>query len=290
MIILLVIFNQAIDLDNLYHTATTLLVQFSAVRDSAYNRLIELAQDTAYSDTTIDFLVSHFDTKLARERHVLKNLLKEIGQPAIKGIVRRIDYRGSDTESRSLKQSLWVLGEIGGDSIVEAVACFIKDEQWQVRSAAYTALGKSQSKDALSFLIEGLDDSIAPVRKSAYYALGQLASEHEISYLIQGLGDRFFGVRYAAVEGLLHIGEPAINPLMMAIGESRLRDYFIFRVLCCLNGKSEDMLEFIWHHDPAVRQVVYEGLKDATALKRCLDFEKNELLKNYLTERLSELQ
>ncbi len=289
MIFLFIIFNQVIDFDRLYYTATTLLVQFSADKDSAFNRLIELAQDTAYSDTTINFLVSHFDTKLARERHVLKNLLKEIGQPAIKGIVKKIDYRGSDTESRSLKQSLWVLGEIGGDSIVEAVARFIRDEQWQVRSAAYTALGKSESKDALSFLIEGLDDSVSLVRKSAYYALGQLASENEIPYLIQGLGDGFFGVRYAAVEGLLHIGQSAINPLMMAIGESPLRDYFIFRVLCYLNGERDDMLKLIRNQDPAVRQVLYEGLEDAITLKRCLDFEKNELLKNYLIERLSDL-
>jgi len=289
MIFLLIIFNQAIDFDKLYFTATTLLVQFSADKDSAFNRLVELAQDTAYSDTTIKFLVSHFDTKVAREQHALKDLLKEIGHPAIKGIVEKIDYRGSDEESRSLRQSLWVLGEIGGDSIVEAVARFINDEQWQVRSAAYTALGKSQSKDALSFLLEGLDDSISLVRKSAYYALGQLASENEIPYLIQGLGDGFFGVRYAAVDGLLRIGGAAINPLEEAIGESRLKDYFIYKVLCHLNGERDEIVKLIQHRGPAVRQVFYEESEDTTVLKRCLESEKNELLKNYLIERLSDL-
>jgi len=289
MIFLLIIFNQAIDFEKLYYTATTLLVQFNAEKDSAFDRLIELAQDITYSDTTINFLVSHFDTKVARERHALKNLLKEIGQPAIKGIVEKIDYRGSDEESRSLRQSLWVLGEIGGDSIVEAVARFIKDEQWQVRSAAYTALGKSQSKDALSFLLEGLGDSISLVRKSAYYALSQLASENEIPYLIQGLGDGFFGVRYAAVDGLLRIGDGATNPLVEAIGESRLRDYFIFKVLFHLSGERDEMLELTRHRDPAVRQVIYEGLEDTIILNRCLESEENELLKNYLIERLADL-
>ena len=289
MIFVLIIFNQAIDFEKLYYTATTLLVQFSAEKDSAFDRLVELAQDTAYSDTTIKFLVSHFDTKAARERHALKDLLKEVGQPAIKGIVENIDYRGSDEESRSLKQSLWVLGEIGGDSIVEAIARFINDEQWQVRSAAYTALGKSQSEDALSFLLEGLDDSIPLVRKSAYYALSQLASENETPYLIQGLGDVFFGVRYAAVDGLLRIGGAAISPLEKAIGGSRLRDYFIYKVLCHLNRERDEIAKLIQHADPAVRQVLYEESEDTIILKRCLESEKNELLRNYLIKRLSDL-
>lgn len=289
MIFILFVFSQAIDLGDLYYTATTLLVQFSAEKDSAFNRLIELSRDTTHADTTMNFLISHFDSKVARERHTLKNIFKEIGQPAIKRIVEKIDYRGSDDESRSLKQSLWVLGEIGGDSIVPAVARFINDRQWQVRSGVCTALGKSQSRKAVPYLLEALDDSVSLVRKSAYYGLSQLASVDEISYLIEGLGDEFFGVRYAAVDGLIRIGEAAVGPLVDAIGQNRLKDYFIFKVLFQLNGGEDEGLQYVRRTGPVIRQTIYEACEDTVILNRFLESEKNELLKNYLIKRLSDL-
>ncbi len=289
MIFVLFVLSQSADLEDLYYTATTLLVQFTAEKEAAFNRLVELSKDTLYADTTIDFLISHFDTKVARQRHALKNIFKEVGQSAIKGIVEKIDYRGSDEESRSLKQSLWVLGEIGGDSIVEPVARFIIDKQWQVRSGACTALGKSKSRKAVPYLLEVLGDSVSLVRKSAFYGLSQLASEDEISYLIQGLGDKFFGVRYAAVDGLLRIGEAAVDPLGDAIGEDRLKDYFILKVLFQLSGEKDDGLEYARHADPAIRQTLYEACQDTLILKHYLESEKNELLKNYLIKRLSDL-
>ncbi len=289
MIFILIIFNQTINFEELYHTATTLLVQFEAEKDSAFETLITLGKDSLLADTTIDFLVSCFDTKVARKRHRLKDIFKEIGEPAIKGIVKKIGYRGSDEESRSLSQSLWVLGEIGGDSIVESVARFIDDEQWWIRSGAYTALGKSKSKNALPYILQGLNDSIRSVRKSAYYALSRIATESEIPYLIQGLDDEFFGVRYAAVDGLLRIGDVTINFLIDAVGESRLKDYFIFKTLSQLNVEKDEIMKFTQHDDPVIRHIIYEGCEDKTILNLSLEYEKNELLKNYLIKKLSDL-
>ena len=94
-IFLLFIINQEIDFEDLFNRATTSLVQFQVVKDSAFEKLIEMGQDSLFADTTIDFLVSKFDTKSARERHTLKDILKKIGSPAIKGIVKKLDYRGN---------------------------------------------------------------------------------------------------------------------------------------------------------------------------------------------------
>ncbi len=288
IILLFVLSQQDINFEELYNKATTSLVKFKVEKDSAFNKLIELGQDTVFADTTISFLVSKFDTKSAGERHALKNICKQIGEGAIKGIVDKIDYRGSDEELRSLKQSLWVLGEIGGNNIVEPAARFINDERWQIRSGAYTALGKSKSRNALNFVLQGLDDSIPIVRKSAYYALGQIASEDEIPCLVQGLDDIFYGVRYAAVDGLVNIGEKTIDTLVSMIGHSRLKDYSIFAVLLQLNVGKDKLLKSIKEKEPSIRRLVYEGLDDKIVLKMCLEFEKNDFLKNYLSKKLSE--
>ena len=80
-----------------------------------------MGKDPATADTTIVFLLSKFDTKSSIERHTLKDILKEIGISAVKWIVHKLEYRGSDDEARALKQSLWVLGEIGGVVVVEVI-------------------------------------------------------------------------------------------------------------------------------------------------------------------------
>jgi len=287
MIILLFILSQDINFEDLCNKATTSLVKFKVDKDSAFNKLIELGKDSVYADTTINFLVSKFDTKSALERHTLKDIFKKIGESTIRGIVEKIDYRGSDDEDRSLKQSLWVLGEIGGEKIVEPAARFINDEKWQIRSNAYTALGKSKSQNALNSVLQGLNDPIPIVRKSAYFALSQIASENEISYLVQGLDDVFYGVRYAAVDGLVSVGEKALDTLISMIGHSGLKDYGIFAVLLQFDIENDRMLKFVKHKEPSIRLLLYEGLDDKIILKMCLEFEGNSFLKNYLSKKLS---
>lgn len=293
MILLLFALSQDIDFEDLYNKATTLLVQFQTEKDSAFDMLVALGQDTLTADTTIDFLVSNFDTKSSVERHRIKDIFKKISTPAINGIVKKIDYRGEDEESRSLKQSLWVLGEIGGDEIVEPVARFIKDEQWQIRSGAYTALGKSESKNALPYIIQGIDDSISLVRKSAYYGLSRVATEHEIPYLIYGLDDEFYGVRYAAVAGLLKIGEKAFNLLIEKIGENSLKDYFIFKTLSQLNidvGEKKKIIKYLDKKEAPIRLLIYDGFEGKFISKSFIELEHNELLKNYIIKKISDYQ
>jgi len=289
VIFLLFLVNQGVDFEDLYNKATTLLVQFEAEKDSAFNKLVELGQDSLYGDTTIDFLVSKFDTKSAIERHRLKDIFKKIGTRGIKGIVKKIDYRGSDEEDRALKQSLWVLGEIGSEEIVEPVARFIKDKEWKIRSGAFTALGKAESRKAVPYIIEGLGDSIAVVRKSAYYALSRVAEEDDIPYLLRGLDDEFYGVRYAAVAGLVKIGEPALEPLLGSIGDNSLKDFFVFKTLSEIDGGKTKLDSYVKKGGPEIRLIIYEVCDDKDKLLLFLENEKHEILKNFLRKRISEL-
>ena len=283
MILIFVIFcDMTVDLEHLYDQATTHLVSFQMVKDSAMQEFVSLATDSQKQKATFVFLLSKFDTKSAFERHTLKDIFKRIGDPAIPWIVNNLQYRGSDTESRSLKQSLWVLGEIGSAQIVEAVARYTLDDEWSVRSGAYTALGKSQTPGALDYILRGLDDSVSVVRKSAYYALIEIASEQELPYMLRGLHDHFYGVRYAALSGIRRM-QLEERPVVTLV-DDQMRDYFTIAAM-----DSNDVLYIFKEHfqsaSPAVRKVIYDMLGESW-LEQALPKETHPLLRAYLKQRI----
>jgi len=289
MIVLLFLVMGSHDFDSLYNAATTLLVQFQEEQEAAFNTLIELGQDPLYADTTLAFLVDKFDTKSAIERHRLKDLFKEIGTSSVPSIVDRMDYRGSDEEDRHLKQSLWVLGEIGGSDIVPPVGQFIQDSSWQIRSGAFTALGKSKSKIAHEFIVEGLYDTIATVRKSAYYALSQIIEEEDVPYLMQGLDDRFYGVRYAALQGFIALDTSAIEPLVNLVLNDDTRLFFAVQGLAELMAIDSFIITMIEASKPEIRLLIYESCNDLNVLQSLLEQEKEGILRAYLQRRIDSL-
>ena len=289
MIILIFLMGQCIDLEHLYNTATTLLVQFNEEQKTAYDSLIALGQDSVYADTTLAYLVDQFDTKSAIERHRLKDIFKAIGSAAIPAIEARIDERGSDAEDRRLKQSLWVLGEIGGDSIVEPVGLFVGDHSWQIRSAAFTALGKSKSMDARDLIIRGLQDSIATVRKSAYYALSQIASMQDIGLFTQGIGDPYYGVRYSALNGLVLLDSLAFNALMEMAGTTSMHAYYGMNGLCTIDPSVHPIVDIQNRSEP-VRYIVYSQCEQVTDLEHYLEKEQSAILRNCIQKRIGELK
>jgi hypothetical protein len=273
-----------VDLDHLYDLATTRLVSFQTVKDSAMQEFVSLAADPQTRKITVAFLLSKFDTKSAVERHTLKDIFTQIGDPAIPLIVDHLAYRGSDIESRSLNQSLWVLGEIGSAQVVEPVAQYIHDGQWSVRSGAYTALGKSKSPDALEHVLHGLEDPVSIVRKSAYHALSEIATEQELPQLLRGLSDHFYGVRYAALSGIRRL-KPGASLIVNLTGDDVGR-YFMIAALDS-NAVLRVFDESIESASPAVRKVIYSML-GRPELEQALRKEPHPLLKGYLRQRISE--
>jgi HEAT repeat protein len=286
ILIFFVLCDIEVDLERLYDQATTRLVSFQTVKDSAMEKFVTLGTNPASSDTTIKFLLSKFDTKSSVARHTLKDILKEIGIPAVKWIVHDLGYRGSDEEARSLKQSLWVLGEIGDSQIIESVARFIHDKSWSVRSSAYTALGKSNSDKAIDYLLDGLDDTVSLVRKSAFHALSALAAERELPHLLRGLSDIFYGVRYAALSGVRRIKAQVNVPLELPIDEY-FNDCFVIATLDSVQ------IEYVFNEhyasvSPAARKVMYDMLT-LNLLEDALSKETHPLLKKYINKRINEL-
>jgi hypothetical protein len=289
MILLFFLFTQEIDYEYLYYSATILEVQFKEEKDSAFAKLVELAQDSLYADTTIEFLISKFDSKHGRERHGLKNLFMEFGKPAVKHIIAHLNYRGSDEESRALKQSLWVLGEIGGEEYIDAVSALLGDEQWQVRSGAYTTLGKSESPQARQYILRGLEDVDPSVRKSAFHALTAVATDADMELLIGGLNDPSYSVRYAAVKGLVSLGDTVIPSLFEVFGTHDRVDFFAARVLGELDSLDFDRSPLYEHSQREVRFAYYDACTDTHHLNQAQQVEKNERLKAYLRRKIVHL-
>ncbi|UCD05732.1 MAG: HEAT repeat domain-containing protein [candidate division WOR-3 bacterium] len=286
VVFLIVVLLCESDLEVLYEQATTRLVSYRAVKDSAVALFVELGRDSSTSDSTVDFLVSKFDTKSSVQRHTLKNILVEIGDKAIDRIAAHVDYRGSEMEARALKQSLWVLGEIGGERIVDPAAGFIRDTEWSVRSGAFTALGKSGSSRALPYVREGLSDTVALVRKSAFHSLAQIATEGDVAYLIDGLDDPFYGVRYAALSGLRKSG--CGWSYLIHAGIDDLNDFFYMslKTECdTLHG----FADLIRSMPPSVRKAAYSNFSQEE-MRAALATELHPLLINYLIKRIAQIE
>lgn len=290
MIVLIFLLSQPFDLEVLYNTATTLLVQFQNEQKISFDSLIVLGQDSVYAETTLAYLVDQFDTKSAIERHRLKDIFKAIGPSAIPAITERIEERGEDGENRRLKQSLWVLGEIGGDSIVQPVGHFIGDTSWHIRSSAFTALGKSQAAAARDFIVKGLSDSIAPVRKSAYYALSEIATEQDLARFMQGINDPYYGVRYSALHGLMQLDTLAYESLAENVHTSAYKSFFGIYGLCSVMSSSQVCCEIVQKGPGHVRFIVYSLSKDVEMLQKYLEQEGDQLLRNCILRRIGELE
>jgi HEAT repeat protein len=96
------------------------------------------------------------------------------------------------------------------DPLVDAL---LHDESTEVRAAAATALGGSADERALRPLVEVLvgsrDDEVS---QAAARALGRLGDPRAVPDLLAQLGDS--RIQYGAVDGLLAMGEAALDPLI----------------------------------------------------------------------------
>ena len=146
-----------------------------------------------------------------------------------------------------------VLGRIGDRRAVEPLIKALKDRSRHIRRRAAQALGKIGDKSAVAPLIEALADGDSEVRKSAAEALSRITGEdfdtvyersllwrcsqveekgtpypihiHEaqkenrVSFLMKQLGNP--EVRSSAYRELIKIGEPAVEPLIRALGDRK---------------------------------------------------------------------
>jgi HEAT repeat protein len=146
-------------------------------------------------------------------------------------------------------QTLGVLGHPGAvDPLVDVL---LHDESTDVRVAAATALGRSADGRALRPLVEVLaGPHDGELGRAAARALGRLGDPRAVPDLIAQLDNSTN--RYGVVDGLLAIGEMALDPLMDVLLHDR-------------NEKRRESAAFVLglSHRPRVIPALIEGLADA---------------------------
>ena len=104
-------------------------------------------------------------------------------------------------------------------SLVELAA----DGDAAVRAAAFRELGRSDSETSADVVLAGLDDPAPEARAAAARALASLDPGRAVDALVAATADEHELVRMAACDGLEAIGEPAVDPLVAALDDARLR-------------------------------------------------------------------
>jgi len=144
----------------------------------------------------------------------------------------------------------------------------LKDKNPWLRSGAAEALGKIGDARAVEPLITALEDGDSRVQCKAAEALGEIDDARAVKPLINALdnenifadlsisSDKRSDVQIAAAEALEKIGEPAVEPLINALGKSSSRSF---------NWRISDVLEKIG--EPAVEPLI-DALKDGKWMVR----------------------
>lgn len=147
----------------------------------------------------VPVLINKLDTKSARDRLTIIDILTKIGSPAVPKLV---DALGRP-DWLVVQRVCWALGDIKDSSAVESLKQVVHHPNWQVREYSLRALGLIGNSRGLPTVLSAFGDSLGPVRKAAAFAAGGIKGKQAIGHLVNMLGDDFYGARFAAVEALL---------------------------------------------------------------------------------------
>ena len=84
--------------------------------------------------------------------------------------------------------------------------------------ASLDALEKINDGRIVEPLIAALDDNEPVFLKKAIIVLGNLADSRAVQLLIETLKDKNDDIRLTAVTALVKIGDPAVEPMILALG------------------------------------------------------------------------
>jgi HEAT repeat protein len=159
-------------------------------------------------------LIEKYDTRDARERLTINNILVKIGKDAVPLLLKSLD----DENAEKVGRICYTLGEIKDSSAVDELIRAVSHPDWRVRSGSCGALGKIGDSRAGATVMKSLVDNDETVRKSAAVACGRLSAADAIPVLVHMLGDSFYGARMCASEALQEFGEKAVPVIADSLG------------------------------------------------------------------------
>ncbi len=178
-------------------------------------------------------------------RRYARGALKRIGVPAVDRLIAAFPY--GDASMREAVAN--ALGEIGDPLAIPTLFDALDDRSREVRRDAAKALGKIGDPRGVEQLIAAVKDEASIVRQFAAYALAMIRDPRAVKPLVAALNDGDLSVRRAATEALdqldwvpgqsqaaavywiekrqwakcASIGAPAVDPLIAALSDTRVR-------------------------------------------------------------------
>ncbi len=176
------------------------LFVLASVGEIKYKDLVGPAKDSiaAMGGEVAVLLIDKFDTKSARERVTILEILKKIGKGAVPELVKALHRPNGLVVERVCNS----LAEIGDSAAVPGLLGVTGHPRWQVREQSTGALGKCHDSRANNAVTSAMLDTIGQVRKAAAVAAGDLKLRTGIPALVHMLGDDFYGARMCALETL----------------------------------------------------------------------------------------
>lgn len=237
-------------MDSLFIRASTGEIRYLEWNGPAQDTLVQMGIEDPQK--TISYLIGKLETKNARERQTLIEILKKIKEPAVMPLMNHIQ---EDQVRESSRLAVHILGEIGlmdsthlisWGEFLDPLIGLLHNPDWRMRLAVCEALGKIGDVRGVEPLIVALQDSVFLVRKGSAFGLGKILSNLELStpqstigiqHLIRSLGDDSYAVRYPARDALEKIGRPAVPFLIKTLQE---KDPITRSLVCDLLGKIGD--------------------------------------------------
>ncbi len=145
------------------------------------------------------------------------NIDKLIEEKDVDGLIEALKYESDDV--RDVRQdAASALGDIGDVRGVEPLIKALGDEDSNVRRGATNALGDI-GEPAVESLIKALGDEDSNVRRGAAHALGDIGYRQALKTQLLDEDSGSYVWVPEEVEALRKIGEPAVEPLIKALGD-----------------------------------------------------------------------
>ncbi|MBI1807134.1 MAG: HEAT repeat domain-containing protein [Ignavibacteria bacterium] len=174
----------------------------------------------------------------------------------------------------------------GCESVVQAVADFIRDENITARNLARELL-ENWGKDSVPALLPYINDPSHDVRKFALDLLGLIGNEKLLPHILPLLRDPDENVVLSAVEALGNIGSPkAASSLCPMFDEKEFTQAYVAEALGKIGGKNscDFLLQKFKHYisnpsaDPLVMFTIIE------ALGQCGNKDALQVLQNHIND------
>jgi len=269
--------------DSLFIKACGGLEKYRDLAEPSKKALIEMGEEA------VPYLLNKLDTRSAREKWTLIDIVGKIGEPAVMPL---IEYLKSDNKDE-VKLASRILGDIKDKRAVSPLIELLDKEDFNTRGYACESLGKIGDTAAFTHVSSCLKDSVEVVRKSAAVALGKMSAmgrsafggkdSRAIPYLIEGLSDPHFSVRMTSAEALVQIGEPSVKPLieLLSLSTDTIAIHLAIESLGKLKEKYtvKPLLKELEDDDWATRAFTVEALGeigDKKGIKAIKNLKKRE--------------